>query len=272
MSATKIAPRKQERSLVDLERKFHEAEDRHRESIFEAGAVLAEIKSGEVWKQAGCKSWNDYCKSGRVVCSRQHADRLIAAHNIKGSIADAPTGATWSERAVRELVRLMDPKIPETANHREVARISKNVVKRIEGGELLTAKLVKKVAEEDLYKNSNRAKRIWAKREKQRKKREEELDKKYGDKTMQEMVRNRAAELSLYLDDYKKFGDLAWDEVSDDTYEWMIKNLTEMRDFFEERWHLQSELFTKKLFTEEPYNGNCTHGCNLLPKPTGATP
>jgi len=256
-------------SLEAVEQEIFDSIDKRRESVFETGAGLARIKSEELWKQDGFKSWNDYCKSGRVVCSRQHADRFIAAHNISGYIADAPTGARWSERAVRELMKLMDPKTLPSVNNGVVARISKNVIKEVEGGEKLTAKLVKEVAKKDLYSNSNRAKKACAEQEKQRKQRQKDFDEEYGYKTMEEFIRKRAARLSVHMDEYKEFGDQFWDELSEHSCDWMIKTLTEMRDFFVSVKNQEGPAYDDPPPYDDPASdGNCTHGCNLLPQPT----
>ena len=73
------------------------------------------------------------------------------------------------------------------------------------------------------------------------------------------MVHDQAVRLAVNLDGYKKISDLDWSDVSKDSYNWILESLTEMREFFVAKSNNQAAGM---------YDGNCTHGCNLLPKPT----
>lgn len=235
-------------ALLATENNIRKAVIGIRDFHFEVGADFAKIRDGKLWKHAGCSSWNDYCKSGRLDCSRQHAERLIAAAKIKPYIAEltdsCTQGAIWTERSVRELTHLVTGKVEGTDYRfgvKVIRRTSEKVVKRVEAGEPLTAKLVKEIVDDDRGVSRKRLDRLVEKN----KRSTEEFDKKYGPKPIDDIVTRQAAKLQVELDGLKELIPETWLDVSPETFEIIDKVLSETRDFFK----------SKKPKPNRPYNG-----------------
>jgi hypothetical protein len=118
------------------------------EKFYRVGVKLKRIQDHELWKELGYKFFKELLKE-ELDMSEVHAYRLISAAELRPKLPDLPNGLVdgrneWSERAVRELLRL------ETVRdqQRVAGKIRTYLVHNSK--EKLTAKLVKKFVDEDM--------------------------------------------------------------------------------------------------------------------------
>ena len=120
-------------SLAELE----EIIERHQRGFFLAGTALAKIKEGKKYKDAGYKTFEDYCDK-RWGFSRVHAHRLMTAVEITQNLLPTGNIIPTAESQIRPLTAIKEPE-----KQREVW---KEAVKKAPGGKV-TAKAVTKAVE-----------------------------------------------------------------------------------------------------------------------------
>jgi len=135
--------------LEAQERRVRKAMSEFSEDFYLIGTELKPIRDSQppLWKRGGFRSWSDYCKSGRLdITDRRWADKLIRAADVRPllpKISDAHGASTWTERSVRELLRMRD--------NEGIRRVANKVATRIRKGDRLTSTLVKELVETDKH-------------------------------------------------------------------------------------------------------------------------
>ena len=105
-----LAVAQQTKSLEQLEAEIRDLVANRFEEFYELGIRLEAIKRGK-FREAGSKTWNAYCKSGRLtLCSsRAHAETLIKTAGIRPHLVEVVSNTdnfSWTEWTVQPLTKL----------------------------------------------------------------------------------------------------------------------------------------------------------------------
>jgi len=121
---------------------FEEIIERGLDTFVEVGNALMEIRDGRLYKDAGFKSFEDYCQR-RWNWSRTHADRQIAAAKVAGKLTPMGVNSVQSERQARELLQLEPEQQAEVASRVDFSTATaeevREVAKQVKNGALYTS-------------------------------------------------------------------------------------------------------------------------------------
>jgi hypothetical protein len=140
-----------ENTLEELVRLESEISTEAIEAVCSIGRKLATIHLNKLYRRAGFRSWDAYCKSNRVPFVKQQADRYIRAANLIPRLPKIPKLeqnlfqlSEWNQWQVLELDKCKDAVlVAEKAIEKAVANSQK------EGGKFdLTAKLIAETRKE----------------------------------------------------------------------------------------------------------------------------
>jgi len=134
MSTTKA----NQRQLETLEK---EIASEISEAFYHIGQKLLKIKRDRLYEAVDCKSWEEYCRSGRMEYARVQADKYIRCSELRPRLPDT-NGVGWSIRQVEELCKCETDK--------DAVRVAKAAIKLAKNGEQkLSAKLIATVRDRD---------------------------------------------------------------------------------------------------------------------------
>ncbi len=124
------------KTVQQLEQLESEIQNEAYEAFYQIGQRLLRIRRERLYESAGFKSWASYCKSGRIEFTKQHADGLIRASELRPKLESIDSNFTESQ--MRELCKC------ETDN--DAKRVAeKSVALAAKRGQRLTAKLIAQV-------------------------------------------------------------------------------------------------------------------------------
>ena len=129
------------KGVEKLERLETEINTEAFEAFYHIGQKLLEIKRSELYREAGFKSWSQYCASGRIEHNKAMADRYIRASELRPKLGTNSIHY-WK---VAELVELCKC---ETDN--DAKRVAKKAIAIAEKtGQRVTARLIAEVRDGD---------------------------------------------------------------------------------------------------------------------------
>lgn len=140
MSTTKA-----QRELETLERFEKEIASEISEAFYHIGQKLLKIKRDRLYEAVDCKSWEAYCRSGRIEYEKRQANNYIRASELRPRLPTIKVGnniAHWTQRQVLELCKCTTDK--------DAVRVAKAAIKLAKNTEQkLTAKLIATVRDRD---------------------------------------------------------------------------------------------------------------------------
>ena len=116
------------------------------EAFYHIGQKLLKIKRDRLYEAVDCKSWEAYCRSGRIEYAKAQANKYIRCSQLRTKLPKADSGESgWTIIAVEELCKCKTDK--------DAVRVSKKAIKLAkETNQRLTAKLIATVRDRDTGK------------------------------------------------------------------------------------------------------------------------
>lgn len=129
------------KGVEKLERLETEINTEAFEAFYHIGQKLLEIKRNELYREAGFKSWSQYCGSGRIEYQKSQADRYIRASELRPKLGYSGTHS-WGVKEMLELCKC------ETDN--DAKRVAKKAIAIAEKtDQRVTARLIAEVRDGD---------------------------------------------------------------------------------------------------------------------------
>jgi len=75
------------------------------EAFYHIGQKLLKIKRERLYEAVGCKSWEAYCRSGRVDCKRSQANNYIRASELRTKLPTLKAATRVAAFSVGSFVR-----------------------------------------------------------------------------------------------------------------------------------------------------------------------
>lgn len=113
------------------------------EAFYHIGQKLLKIKRDRLYESVDCKSWESYCRSGRIEYARAQANKYIRCSQLRTKLPKADSiESGWSILAVEELCKCETDK--------DAVRVAKAAIKLAKNTEQkLSAKLIATVRDRD---------------------------------------------------------------------------------------------------------------------------
>ncbi len=115
------------------------------EAFYHIGQKLLKIKRDRLYEAVGCKSWEAYCRSGRVEYKANQANAYIRCSQLRPKLPSVKLGdnvTEWTQRQVLELCKCETDK--------DAVRVAKAAIKLAKNGEQkLSANLIATVRDRD---------------------------------------------------------------------------------------------------------------------------
>lgn len=134
-----------QRQLETLERFEKEIASEISEAFYHIGQKLLKIKRDRLYEAVDCKSWEAYCRSGRIEYAKAQANTYIRCSELRPNLPTPKVDGMLSTWSIRQTLELCKCETDEDA-----VRVAKAAIKLAKNTEQkLSAKLIATVRDRD---------------------------------------------------------------------------------------------------------------------------